>query len=203
MIYYNFVGDEELIAAKAVLGTFEGIIFYNIQDVIGAKNDIPLPDTSESDLISTANFNCSTYVRDEIFPDDTPMTAEEIITGYEVRKLIKKLKLKKLYDVNIKNAFSSLDTERETWERQKIEADAFTLDIDASTPFLDALSAARGITKAEVVQKILAKAEIYAIAIGNLLGEQYKYEDQLDTCTDLIQLDALVLPEFCNLVLDT
>ncbi len=202
MIYYNFIGGE-VIAQPSTIGNFDSVIFYNTEDIISITNAVPMPDTMESSLISIANFNCATYVRDEVFPDETVMTAEEIDTGFKVRRLIKKIKLKKYYDISIKNAFSSLDTERETWERQKIEADAYFLDVNASTPFLDALSAARGITKAEVVTKILDKAELYALAVGNLLGDQYKHEDALELCTDLTELDALVLPEFCTLLIDT
>lgn len=202
MIYYNFIGDEELMAHPTVIGMFEGIIFYDIQDVIGAKHDIPLPDPVESALVTMLNINNATYCRTGIFPDETVMTAGEIALGTEFRKLAKVIKLKKYYDVTIKNAFSSLSTERETWERQKIEADAYTLDPLAVTPFLDTLSTARGITKAEVVTKILAKAELYALAVGNLLGEQYKHEDSISLCTTLLELDALILPTFCDFVLD-
>lgn len=202
MIYYNFIGDGELIATNTTLGVIDGIIFYDIQDIIGAINDIPLPDANEAVLINQLDFTNAIYLRLGILIDSTSMTQLQLDNGLLLRKLLKKLKLKKYYDVSIKGAFSSLDTERETWERQKIEADAYILDVNAGTPFLDALSTSRGITKADVVQKILAKAEIYAIAIGNLLGEQYKFEDQLELVSTLAELDALVLPDFCTLDLD-
>ena len=202
MVYYNFIKPGQASYYPSILGSLDTIIFYSISDYINPEGEIPLVDVTAQSLINSIDFVRAQYLREGSFPDGTLFEAIDTTNGLAVHILLKQLKLKRYYDVTIKNAFSSLDTERETWERQKIEADAYTLDVNASTPFLDALSLSRGITKADTVAKILGKATTYAMAVGNILGEQYKSEDQLELCTTLVELDALVLPDFCTLEID-
>lgn len=202
MVYYNFIKPGQESYYPSILGSLDVIIFYSIDDYINSDGDIPLVDTIEQALITQDNFLIAQYLRVETFPDGTLMTADEINLGFQVHALLKKLKLKRYYDVRLKEIFSSLDTERETWERQKIEADAYTLDVNAVTPFLDTLSTARGITKADLVSKVLLKAELYVLAVANMLGEQHKNEDALALCLTLADLDLLVLPDFCTLNID-
>ncbi len=202
MVYYNFIKPGQASYYPSILGSLDTIIFYSISDYINNDGEIPLADATEQALINSVDFVRAQYLREGTFPDGTPFETLDTENGFNVHKLLTSLKLKRYYDTTIKNMFSSLDTERETWERQKIEADAYTLDVGANTPFLDALSSARGITKADLVQKVLAKAEIYVLAVANVLGEQHKNEDALEICTTLVQLDALVLPDFCTLNID-
>lgn len=69
------------------------------------------------------------------------------------------------------------DSEIATWDQQKIEAERYTADNNASTPLIDALASARGIAKPELVTRILAKAEAYAVATGTLIGTRQAIED--------------------------
>ncbi len=105
MIYYTFIGVEILTPKPIVLGTFEGVIFYNITDIVGARQETHLPNNLEAVLISSESFNNATYLRDRVLPDGTEMTKEQLDTGFEVRKLIKKLKLKKILGYNNKECF--------------------------------------------------------------------------------------------------
>jgi hypothetical protein len=202
MIYYEFIGDVPLNAQPGTVGTFEKINFYNSVNIINSKHLMVIPQEEEA-LCTQFNMMLATYLRDGVHPDETPFTKEELETGLQFRKLVKKLKLKKYYNSLIKNTFNIYDTEKETWERQKFEADKYLLDNTASTPFLDILSTNRGITKEELVTKIISKADAYATYVGTQLGLQHKAEDEIDACTTLAELDSLNLPEFCDFELDT
>ncbi len=71
------------------------------------------------------------------------------------------------------------NTEISTWDRQEAEARAYVADNSASTPFIDNLVLARGVTKEYLVGKIIEKADAYAIAVGVLTGERQRREDEL------------------------
>lgn len=66
-----------------------------------------------------------------------------------------------------------------SWPKQEAEALAWQADAGAATPLLDALAAARGMDKAELAGRILAKAAAYAVATGQLIGRRQALEDAL------------------------
>ncbi|MDD3468234.1 MAG: hypothetical protein PHE67_13890, partial [Campylobacterales bacterium] len=85
-------------------------------------------------------------------------------------------------------------TEQATWAKQEIEARAFVKDSMAETPLIDALLAARNIqgeTKTDLCNKIIMKADAYAVAIGESLGIQQSKEKQAESATTLDDLDAI------------
>jgi len=71
------------------------------------------------------------------------------------------------------------DDERFSWDKQEAEARAYTADTTAATPLIDSLVAARGIDKAYLVSKIIEKADLFSVAVGTLVGERQKQEDEL------------------------
>jgi hypothetical protein len=73
--------------------------------------------------------------------------------------------------------------ERETWSIQTKECELFNADPTASTPFLDALSTARGITKEDLVTKILENEAAFKVASGTILGKQQAVLDTYATFT--------------------
>lgn len=78
-----------------------------------------------------------------------------------------------------------------SWERQEKEARAWLEDNTASTPFIDILLASRevaGETKADLITKIVTKAETYALWYAGFLGNIHKVQKALDAA---ISVDAL------------
>lgn len=67
-----------------------------------------------------------------------------------------------------------------SWPKQEAEARAVAADHTSSTPLLDALATARGIDKAELVARVIAKADAFAAISGALIGKRQNLEDQLD-----------------------
>ena len=76
---------------------------------------------------------------------------------------IARLKREKLTEINAayEASISALTetyppSEILSWDKQETEARAYLADANASTPFIDALSTARGIDKTELVTRIMA-----------------------------------------------
>lgn len=67
-------------------------------------------------------------------------------------------------------------SEVSTWTKQEQEARAYLLDNSSLTPLIDAICLARGIDKSYLVDKIIEKADAYAVAIGTLTGNRQKQE---------------------------
>lgn len=72
-----------------------------------------------------------------------------------------------------------LPQERESWDTQLKEADAYTVNNSASTPLLTAMATARGITVAALVAKVYENANLYRAAIGEILGKQQGLLDRV------------------------
>lgn len=58
------------------------------------------------------------------------------------------------------------DREISTFDKQESEARAYAADPTASTPLLSALAQARGISLPDLVERVLAKADAFAVASG-------------------------------------
>lgn len=83
------------------------------------------------------------------------------------------------------------DREIATFDKQEAEARAYSSDPTAPTPLLSALAQARGLELAELVRRVLIKADAFAVASGSIIGQRQALEDQLDACETLEEVDAL------------
>lgn len=108
----------------------------------------------------------------------------------------------KLYEVNsgYDSAVSDYmktypEAELLTFDKQEKEAREWTEDNSTSTPFLDGLAKARGIDKANLVSRVIKKAEAFQTAISTLTGIRQKYEDEIDAATTAEEIEAIV-PEY-------
>lgn len=114
----------------------------------------------------------------------------------EERKASKLAEINSMYDVATAALVSTYpSTELLTFDKQEAEARAWDADNSASTPLIDALVLGRGIDKAELVSRIIAKADAFAVATGYLTGQRQKYEDQLEAATTAEEIAAIV-PEY-------
>ena len=115
---------------------------------------------------------------------------------------LEEMKLSKLSEINAAydSATSSLvatypQTELLTFDKQESEAKAWKADNSVETPFLNGLAAARGIDKAELVGRVIFKADAFQMAVATLTGLRQKYEDQLEAATTTEEIEAIV-PEY-------
>lgn len=112
------------------------------------------------------------------------------------------LKAIKLNEINIsyQQAIATLtptypDDERLTFDKQEQEARAWLADNSTPTPFVDALAVGRQMNKAELVSRIIAKADAFALASGSLTGQRQRYEDMLDVA-ETADAVAAIVPEY-------
>ncbi len=83
------------------------------------------------------------------------------------------------------------DLEIATWEEQKREALLYQADSNASTPLIDILATGRGITRGELVTKILNNVEAYKVKLANLLVEQQQLEARVKACLTIADCHRL------------
>ena len=105
-----------------------------------------------------------------------------------------------LVNAAYENAVSALvntypPTELLTFDKQEAEARAYLDDASASTPFLSGLAAARGITLDDLVRRVIAKSDAFAVVVASLTGQRQRYEDLLDAAVTVEDLEAVV-PEY-------
>lgn len=85
------------------------------------------------------------------------------------------------------------DREISTFDKQESEARAYVADATASTPLLSALAEARGISLSDLVERVLAKADAFAVASGSIIGQRQALEDRLDACTTLEEVQGITV----------
>lgn len=85
------------------------------------------------------------------------------------------------------------DREIATFDKQESEARAYAADAMTSTPFLSALAQARGISLADLVGRVLAKANAFAVASGSIIGQRQALEDRLDACTTVEEVQGITV----------
>ena len=85
------------------------------------------------------------------------------------------------------------DREISTFDKQESEARAYAADPTASTPLLSALAQARGISLPDLVERVLAKADAFAVASGSIIGQRQALEDRLDACTTLEDVQGITV----------
>lgn len=71
-------------------------------------------------------------------------------------------------------------SETSSWGKQETEARAYVANNSAPTPLIDALASNRSVDKAELVTRIITKADLFAGISGTLIGRRQGLEDDLD-----------------------
>lgn len=71
------------------------------------------------------------------------------------------------------------DVERATWPVQQQEVNAYLADKNAPTPTLDGLAQARGIERAAMLEKAIAKVKAFEPLSVAIVGRQQSYEDAI------------------------
>ena len=112
---------------------------------------------------------------------------------------LQELKARKLAEINgaYQQAIATLtptypNDERLTFDKQEAEARAWLADNSVPTPFVDALADGRQMEKAELVSRIIGKADAFAFSSGLLTGQRQRYEDLLDAAETPEAVAAIV-----------
>ena len=117
-------------------------------------------------------------------------------------ELLERAKTSKLAEINAayEAATSALvstypQTELLTFDKQESEARAWTADNSAETPLVDMLATGRQMAKAELVRRIIAKADAFTLASGYLTGQRQRFEDQLKAA-ETIEVVEAIIPQY-------
>lgn len=111
----------------------------------------------------------------------------------EEQKSARLAEINAAYNLAVSSMVSTYpSTELLSFDKQEQEARAWQIDNSASTPLIDALVLGRGIDKAELVRRIIAKADAFAKATGYLTGQRQKYEDMLEAAQTVEEVAAIV-----------
>lgn len=175
MIYLRIVGDEVRAYGDEI----------TIRNELGLSEVQPLPDGIKQ--VSEEEWELARY--------SAHVESGNIVLG----TALKSYKVTKLNEINdaYQVAIATLtptypDDERLTFDKQEQEARAWLADNSTSTPFIDALAAGRQMDKAELVSRIIAKADAFALASGSLTGQRQRYEDILDVAETAEDVAAIV-----------
>ena len=84
--------------------------------------------------------------------------------------------------------------ERETWIQQQREAEEWLVNNSAAAPMVRAMAAARGITVAELVSRIMENVNLFRAAAGQVLGIQQGLIDRIYTTGSVTELLSITWP---------
>lgn len=82
--------------------------------------------------------------------------------------------------------------ERDTWQDQEHEALAYQADPNAPTPLLTGIATQRGITVAELAQRVIANAAAWRAVAPDLCGQRQAAADQINAATTVEQVRAIL-----------
>ena len=166
------------------------MIYLKITDgeIESTSRKIPLGMTVSDAFFDTHLPFCFHMVDGELVLKDN---AEELMSGYQLllekeeqeRVAAKAEEAKQLVIAEINATFEEeiaaikagyTEDEIKSWPQQIAEAEAYQADNTAATPLLDAMIAATGGTKDELVLSIATNATQYAQVFGAALGKKQK-----------------------------
>ena len=162
---------------------------YNGKVCPGNATTVPPPAYEEGYVrqFDPATKTWSQLPVDEAYPPSVGPSLDEV-------------KAAKLLEINtecqrVLESLTPTYPEREltTFDKQESEARAYLADATASTPLLSALAAARGIELADLVQRVIAKADAFAVASGSIIGQRQALEDRLDAAQTVEDVRAIVV----------
>lgn len=123
-----------------------------------------------------------------------PYTDEEAKNSLEYMKIFMTARIKYIFQERFEALqLKSNDLEVSTWPTQRKEAEA------GGGPLLRAMANHRGITEAEMVSKVLQKAEAYDTKVGELLGKQQRCIKRVAECKTIREA-AHIADEFFGIM---
>lgn len=113
----------------------------------------------------------------------------------EDAKVCRKAKIREAQVEALRGLLGDVASEEATsFVKQEAEARAWLLDNATATPFIDTLLIARGFgeSKEELVTKIVAKADAYAMLYSQILGKYHRLIKEIESATTLQAIKAIV-----------
>lgn len=125
------------------------------------------------------------------------LTADEKANAVAIMKEMMRLILDEVYDKRVLELNIGVSAlEYSSWEQQRVEAEDWTADNTAPTPLLSSLASARGITLAEMVQKVLDAVSDYNTKVAVLLASKQGVEAEIKACASIADCHRLLHNRF-------
>ena len=83
--------------------------------------------------------------------------------------------------------------ERNTWNSQLAEAQAYLKDHSVETPMLQIISTLRGLTLDEMVNKVILKSNEYQTMVATLIAEKQILESKIQAANTNEELNNLLI----------
>lgn len=118
----------------------------------------------------------------------------EWVDSFEIIKSIRSYEIQSGYQSSVRAMAGNADTaEMASWTKQEAEARAWAADNNAVTTIIDNLLIGRnmGESKADLVAKIITKADAYAVAYAQVLGQYHAKQKALAGATTVEEVLAL------------
>ncbi|WP_279030078.1 hypothetical protein [Bilophila wadsworthia] len=151
--------------------------------------NVSFPPDPDEDLL--ANLGVTVKITPDPEPEPEPPAPEPTLEEMKAAKLAE---INRVADMGLAVLTLSYPSrEISTFDKQESEARAYTADATASTPLLSALATARGILLPDLVGRVLAKADAFAVASGTIIGWRQGVEDRLDACATKEEVAAITV----------
>lgn len=165
--WFWFVGQDESQVFSSAVGAF-----------------IPVDDSNFIEWLSSGNL--PTHISDnqelaDVLTRQAPAASVVALISLAKMKELKRVEINATFEQSMQQITSGYPSnEVSSWAKQETEARAYVANNSAATPLLDALASSRSVNKAELVTRIIAKADLFAGISGTLIGRCQGLEDDLD-----------------------
>lgn len=158
--------------------------------MIGKKIQKPVADTDYTKTALWCNAN-KAMIEDKCDYYEVVAIVEPELTLADV-KAAKVAEINRACDRILNDAAADYPaSEIQTFSQQTAEAQAYTLDKNASVPLLNALAQARGIELNELVQRVLSKHDTFSMLSGIVIGQRQAFEDRLQVCETIEEVQSI------------
>lgn len=131
-------------------------------DLAGQPSEVPACSHAETDYLGELDYDAD---------DSLQLNAAKAAKLVEINALCN--------DALSELASTYPSGELQSWSQQAKEADLYATDPTVATPILSAIADARGITVAEMAERVAANVAAYSHASGTLIGRRLAAEDAL------------------------
>lgn len=153
----------------------------------------------DNELLSSESYESNVLPYVELWKKEKKRLDELKEQENEIANSLENVKKRKLQEIKnaVDEALAPLSNDYPykevlSFSSQEKEARAFLENPDANTPLLTAMAEARGISKEELANKIVAKADASTIATGTIIGQSQKDKDRLAAAETVEQVNEIV-----------
>lgn len=145
--------------------------FFYLREVVGDQRPadaVPLSDAKYQQLYAARAAG-----KDIVIQNGQPVAQDPPAPSLSVIKRRHLEQVNRDFEAAVYQLRSSYpESEVISWTKQETEALAWLANQSSPTPLIDALCAVRGVQKPELVSRIIAKAEAYTHAVGQMIGKR-------------------------------